>query len=305
MSLHLEMLQVARLAPKVLGEACELVSGFLRQQQTESGGFPDREGRDDLYYTVFGLDSLLALEPSVPALTSPVTEKLAAFLNSFAGGEGLDFVHLCCLARCRAGLRQVRPDWDLTAANREAIQVRLETYRSLNGGFNPEKEAESGTAYGAFLGMGALRDLDIEATDTSRLISSLHALRTADGGFANEKKVPAGSTNATAAVVAVIRNLGQPMPEGVGTWLLSLAHDQGGFKAGPMAPMPDLLSTATSLHALSGLEENLEAVRDPCLDFIDTLWTNQGGFHGHWADDDLDVEYTFYGLLALGHLSVL
>ena len=39
------------------------------------------------------------------------------------------------------------------------------------------------------------------------------------------------------------------------------------------------------------------------MGFLDTLWTAAGGFHGPWADDHLDVEYTFYGLLALGHLS--
>ena len=40
------------------------------------------------------------------------------------------------------------------------------------------------------------------------------------------------------------------------------------------------------------------------LDFIDTLWTNRGGFYGNWTDDVLDCEYTYYGLLALGHLSL-
>jgi hypothetical protein len=45
-------------------------------------------------------------------------------------------------------------------------------------------------------------------------------------------------------------------------------------------------------------------LRERSLDFIDTLWSAEGGFHGHWADDHLDAEYTFYGLLALGHLSV-
>jgi hypothetical protein len=68
--------------------------------------------------------------------------------------------------------------------------------------------------------------------------------------------------------------------------------------------MPDLLSTATALHALSCLDRPLSpAKREQCLDFIDTLWDAGGGFHGHWADDDLDAEYTFYGLLALGHLA--
>jgi hypothetical protein len=46
------------------------------------------------------------------------------------------------------------------------------------------------------------------------------------------------------------------------------------------------------------------AVHERCLDFLDSLWSADGGFHGHWADDQLDSEYTFYGLLALGHLSL-
>lgn len=68
--------------------------------------------------------------------------------------------------------------------------------------------------------------------------------------------------------------------------------------------MPDLLSTATTLHALAGMQVSFEAVREDCLDFIDTLWTNQGAFHGHWDDEYPDCEYTFYALLALGHLSL-
>ena len=39
-------------------------------------------------------------------------------------------------------------------------------------------------------------------------------------------------------------------------------------------------------------------IRERCLDFHDTLWSAEGGFHGHWSDDHLDAEYTFYGLLA-------
>ena len=44
--------------------------------------------------------------------------------------------------------------------------------------------------------------------------------------------------------------------------------------------------------------------KDSILDFIDSLWTAAGGFHGTWDDDDLDIEYTYYGLLALGHLAL-
>jgi len=68
--------------------------------------------------------------------------------------------------------------------------------------------------------------------------------------------------------------------------------------------MPDLLSTATALHALAGLEISVSAVKDKCLDFVDSLWTNRGGFYGSWADDTIDCEYTYYALLSLGHLSL-
>ena len=88
-----------------------------------------------------------------------------------------------------------------------------------------------------------------------------------------------------------------------GRWLLAQAHPLGGFRASPLAPLPDLLSTATALHALASVGLPVTSVREPCLDFIDTLWSNEGGFHGHWHDDILDVEYAFYGLLALGQLA--
>ena len=38
--------------------------------------------------------------------------------------------------------------------------------------------------------------------------------------------------------------------------------------------------------------------------FLDSLWSNVGGFHGHWQEDHIDPDYAAHGLLALGHLSV-
>jgi prenyltransferase beta subunit len=83
-----------------------------------------------------------------------------------------------------------------------------------------------------------------------------------------------------------------------------LYPEDGGFFASESAPIPDLLSTATALHALSGLEASFDLVKEPCLDFLDTLWSSKGGFHGNWTDEDIDCEYTYYALLALGHLSL-
>ena len=82
------------------------------------------------------------------------------------------------------------------------------------------------------------------------------------------------------------------------------ACPDGGFRAGEDTPIPDLLSTATALHALAGMQASFEHLKEPTLDFLDTLWTSRGAFYGNWTDEVADCEYTYYGLLALGHLSL-
>ena len=294
--MRLEMLQVARLAPKLLGQSTELVRGFLLRQQNEDGGFQDRSGKSDLYYTVFGLDGLLALQSEIPRA------RIAAYLKSFGDGEGLDFVHLCCLARAWAAIsNQARPE---SSPPTTEIVRRIEAFRARDGGYHSARGCEFGTAYAAFLAVGAYQDLKAEWRDPMRLVQSLKFLETNDGAWANERYVKVGSTNATAAVITTLRNLSVPVNQSAGDWLLARWHPEGGFLAAPGAPIPDLLSTATALHALAGLQVSFAAVKEKCLHFIDTLWTNEGAFHGQWADDPVDCEYTYYGLLALGHLSI-
>ncbi len=67
--------------------------------------------------------------------------------------------------------------------------------------------------------------------------------------------------------------------------------------------MPDLLSTATALHALSGMKTDIGPLKEAALDFVDTLWTGKA-FCGSWADDTADAEYTYYAMLSLGHLAL-
>lgn len=288
------MLQVARLAPKLLGESAELVAGFLRGRLNPDGGFQDRAGNSDLYYTVFGLEGLIALRADLPA------QQVRGYLRAFGDGAGLDFVHLGCLARCWAALpAELRPE-----APADAILSRIESHRSGDGGYAAEPGAADGTVYGCFLALGAYQDCGRDLPDPAGLSRCLRRLRAEDGGYANQQDVPLGLTPATAAAATLLRQLGEPAPPELADWLLARCRPEGGFFATPIAPLPDLLSTATALHALSGMHANIDAIREPCLDFIDTLWTSKGGFHGNWADDDLDCEYTYYGLLALGHLGV-
>jgi hypothetical protein len=288
------MLQVARLAPKSLGDATDLVVNFLRSQHNPDGGFQDRAGNSDLYYTVFGLEGLVALRADVPGAS------VAAYLRSFDDGESLDFVHLSCLARCWAGLpKELRAE-----VPTDAILNHVERYRTPDGAYDATPGAKQGSLYGCFLALGAYEDLGRAIPDPAALVRCAESLRTPDGGYANDHGMPLGLTPSTAAAATLLRHLGQSVPTDVLPWLLSRHHPEGGFFATPDAPIPDLLSTATALHALAGLHADLEPIKEPCLDFIDTLWTNKGAFYGTWEDDTADVEYTYYALLALGHLSL-
>ena len=286
------MLQVARLSPTLLGDAADLTADFLSTRLNPDGGFQDRGGASDLYYTVFGLEALTALRRDLPVA------EVRRFLEAHDDPAELDFVHAACLARCWA---------DVGAANdapAEALLARIEAHRTPDGGYGPTAAADHGTAYGCFLALGAYEDLGAPLDEPGRLVDCLAALRAADGGYGNRPGAPTGLTPPTAAAVTVQRRLSRPADGAATAWLRARHAAGGGFCASPAAPIPDLLSTATALHALSGAHAPLEPIREPCLDFVDSLWTNSGGFYGSWGDDVQDCEYTFYALLALGHLSL-
>jgi prenyltransferase beta subunit len=286
------MLQIARLAPTQLGDSSALVHAFLLDQMSSEGGFQDRAGASDLYYTVFGLEGLVALQTSLP------TERTSAYLARFGDGDGLDFVHLACLVRSWA-----------TLSHRDGLAVdgllrRVEAYRSDDGGYAQVVGSARGTIYAAFLALGIYQDLGCALPHPEALLRAIESLRSRDGGYGNQPGLDQGITTTTAAAVLLRRYLDAPIDPQHGVWLLDRCHPHGGFFATPGAPIPDLLSTATALHALSTLHVPLAGILEPCLDFVDSLWTNRGGFYGSWADDALDCEYTYYGLLALGHLAV-
>ncbi len=251
------MLQVARLAPKLLQDASDPVAAYFLSQFNDDGGARDRAGQSDLYYTVFALEGLIALQRELP-------DSVAGYLEGFGEGADLDLVHLCCLARCWAALKRPGPD----------LAERIDT------------AWDRGSVYHSFLAWGALQDLGQRPAP-----------------FELEAQSLAQTTPTTAAAVTLLRQMQAPVPTQAVEWLLARVHPDGGFLATEHAPMPDLLSTATALHALSGQKRALAQLREPTLDFLDTLWTGKA-FCGSWADDVADAEYTYYALLAMGHLSL-
>jgi len=287
------MLQVARLAPKLLGESTSLVADFLTSRLHPDGGFMDRADRPDLYYSVFGIEGLMALQKPLPQ------ETMRRWLSTYGAGAELDFVHLCCLARCWAGL-----GGGLSAEQRQAVSARLEKWRTPDGGYHQSPGRKNGSAYGCLIAWGAYQDLDTLPPEALSIARCMDSLETPDGAWSNEPGLTLGSTTATSAMLSLYRHMQMPAPPASVDWLVRQCLPIGGFLALPGAPVPDLLSTAVALHALSNDHAAIAKVREPCLDFIDSLWSAAGGFHGNWADDTLDPEYTYYGLLALGHLAL-
>jgi len=317
--------RVARVRPAVAVRA----AGFVRAAALPGGGFADRSGRADLYYTVFGLQTLAAVEPSesravgLPASPghspsspghspsspghSPASPRRRPahrdYLATFDGAD-LDFVHLCCLTRCWRLLSDV-------AATEvcESLPARLASFRADDGGYSHVPGAAHGTAYGAFLALGAYEDAGARLPDADRLAESLAGLRARGGGYAGSPGADAGAVPATAAIVVTLAGLGQAIDASTVEWLLAQQRPTGGWPAAPGAPTADLLSTATALHAVAEAGGSLdEAPRAACLAFVESLAEEEvgpprrAGFRGHPADRVADCEYTFYGLLALGHL---
>jgi len=287
------MLQVARLAPNLLLEAGDRVVDFLRGQLNPDGGGRDRAGESDLYYTIFVVEGLIAMR------ADPPIDVVRGYLLAFGDGCELDFVHICCLARAWAAIGGE----GLSDTSAARMIERIESFRSTDGGYDPGDDSDEGTVYHSFLAFGAYQDLKATLPDQDRLIGCLDALRTKDGAYANQQSMMIGTTPTTAAAATLLRQLGHPVPREVGDWLLKQCHDAGGFLAIPGAPMPDLLSTATALHALAGMHVSFESAKEKCLDFVDSLWTGKA-FCGSWEDDTPDSEYAYYALLALGHLSL-
>src|SRR5258708_36854515 len=85
------MLQVARLSPNILGESGDLIRQFLKSQHLPDGGFADRGGNSDLYFTVFGLGGFLPLRDHPPVFAARASPP------PFGGGGGLGLVYLVSL----------------------------------------------------------------------------------------------------------------------------------------------------------------------------------------------------------------
>jgi prenyltransferase beta subunit len=175
-----------------------------------------------------------------------------------------------------------------------------------------------GSVYGCFLALSALQDLADSAVTpggavAAGMVACVLPLRRPEGGFANESSVPIAMTPSTAAAITVLTQTAGEEPHRADVrdsvasgaeWLQSSRCADGGFAAVEGIDS-DLLSTATTLHALASRDRKgagIPSHRDLTRQYVLGL-REGGGFCGDASDRTCDCEYTFYGLLALGHLA--
>ena len=172
MTLREQMLEAASLAKNILGDSAELVAEFVLDRLHADGGFSGRSYESDLYYTVFGIESLLALDAEFDR------SRVISYLDTFGDGGKLGLIDLACLARCRAALDCVSSELA------KGIAEHIESYHCAGGGYNVG-DSDQGMVYGCFLAMAAYQDLRLDLPDADRLLDCVKALKTEDGGYAN------------------------------------------------------------------------------------------------------------------------
>jgi prenyltransferase beta subunit len=287
-----DMLDAARRARESLGGAIADVLAFTRGRLTESGGFRGRDEEADLYYTVFGLDCLIALGDAAH------TDRVRTYLDAAAAAPDLDLLHLACLARCLA-----RFPGGVSTALRRAVEASVRARHVPGGGYDLLPDAERASIYGCFLAASALQDAGAEAPDRDEIVRLVRGLGRAGGAVANEADSAAPSTNAAVGAILLLLSCGELPAPATLEWLAGMHSPEGGFLAGPDTPVPDLVSTATAVFALHTAGYDLTPLHGGCASFVESLWDERGGFCATWADDEPDCEHTFYGLLTLGCLA--
>jgi len=236
---------------------------------TKDGGFADRGGKADLYYTMFGFFVAEAFS------MNQILPQLKGYVKSVVSEESLTGIHLFCGSILYFKLH----GFDSTTEKlRNKVEVELTSNTSVNSEYN------------YFIGL-----LTLYYLQDYRFILKL---KKQINIFSKEKETPC---SLAAAEAVINRILGKPTND-IEIKLKSFYRANGGFVAIQKAPIEDLLSTAVALYALHFIDSNLKDIKPDCLNFVDNLYLN-GGFCATKLDVDIDVEYTFYGLLALGALT--
>jgi len=286
-------------------ESRKLIKDFIYSQWSEHGGFVNRSGEVDLYYTAFGLDCAAALKLEINK------NKAKEYLNRFTDIEALDSVHLVSLNRCWRRVGEV-PKIIKDSISRRTVselslladKLKLLTHDGPGDSTIEINHVNKIKFYEIFV---LLTEAEISlwslmAELGRKLVLPFNILNESVGSLIID--YVGGTTTVVAAVTMMFDEL-RVKNRFLVEHLLRMQCENGGFFASPRAKKPDLLSTAAAVHALSYVMGdcykyyiNVEAHAG----FVEDLWKESGGFVADLTDNQADCEYTYYGLMCAGNL---
>ncbi|MEY3172634.1 MAG: hypothetical protein RLZZ436_547 [Planctomycetota bacterium] len=277
---------------------------FVLEKQTVDGGFPGREGGPDLYYTGFAVRALAVTGGLPDECMLPLAGWLrTAPLLQLNAIDLLSWLYSALVIQACGG-----PDLlaDQPSELPDLLIDSLLKLRTTDGGFAKSPEGAVGSTYQSFLVALIFEILGRTIPRRNQLVQFLYDRQRDDGGFVEIAPMRRSGTNPTAAAVALLsmlKALDADIAADVAGFLSDVAGGEGGFQANTRVPFADGLSTFTGLLTAQNLGFPEILPRDRIQNYVEQqLEWKAGGFRGASWDQQLDVEYTFYGLGILGLL---
>ncbi len=270
MPLYLQLVQAIETGFQLLDEESQAaIRRFVAGQQQSTGVFSDRAGHPDWYYSLFGfwLSSALKMKESLILL--------AKCVDGNTIHEQANVVDKFALILIQEGL----------ADGKERKPGLFRLFR--------RKESQVNFMYRMFLLVlvfdaryGKNRWVNVIA----RFVLKLY-------------QIPDGSPCSVQAALTVARQETGLKTEIQQQQLLEyLDKNTGGFRAFTHVESADMLSTGVALFALKKTGFDMRLIAPGCLEFVQSNFVD-GAFLSGDGDPTCDLEYTFYGLLALGCLA--
>lgn len=284
--LSVKILDALNRGKNLLGEeATADLSNFIKSQMLPDQSFMDKSGKSDVYYTLFGWMLCWILN------INQDNKKMKNYLLHL-NEEELDLVHYTAFKRCEL-IRSLMNNGKLITGIRTVHGQKMKQLTD----FKLVPHNDTNAPYTQFIWMTLQEDTGNKNKDWVNTIKSLSAYKAENGGYLNTKDGVTATTNATVAALSIIGQLSDYHTSSDVYYLKDLQKESGGFAAAESSPVPDLLSTATALFTLYGYQQR---AKFSAMNFIEAHWSESGGFVATILDDKSDVEYCFYGLLALG-----
>jgi hypothetical protein len=266
---HLQLIHYLKAGFAVLDETVQQeVIAFVEEQQHKNGGFVNRGGNPDLYYSLFGFWLALATG------NSNAIEKLKSFINTQKEDKTLGAIDEMVLLLI---------DAELSPGKKHSLFSLLKMVFV--------KGKKIGLSYRFFL-----LTLIVDAQNSHKKLYYFFA-RIGLFFFKPKGNLPC---SLIAALTFAKKTVGLKCTVEQQK-LFSYYVESGGFRAFESVPTADTLSTAVALFALRETAFDMEIITPDCLGFIQQNY-NSGAFLSGDGDETRDLEYTFYGLLALGTL---